>query len=192
MKDEAGGVELWWLATAWLRSRGLTTTLAVLLLVAVAGALAADVTLRLPYVRRSLPVPLALVALTGLVIAIPLQNRFGDLERSFPRGTAERGFAGCLVCALAAAACVPAGLSAVGAFPWRLLFALMAATVVAVVLVGPFAWLAPLVLGLAVMYVDLQRNAVITSALNTVGMTKLVLALVVALLVFAARGPARA
>jgi len=72
------------------------------------------------------------------------------------------------------------------------LFALMAATVVAVVLVGPFAWLAPLVLGLAVMYVDLQRNAVITLALNTVGMTKLVLALVVALLLFAARGPARA
>lgn len=192
MRRKAGKADMIWLAGAWLRSRGFPTAVVAGLLVAVAGALAGDVTLRLPYLQRSLPVPLVLITLTALVIATPLQSRFGDVERSFTRGTAERGVAGCLACFIAVAACVPASLRTAGAFPWRLLLALAAATVLAVVLVGPFAWLASLTLGLAAMYANLTRDGIVNTTLDDVGTTALVVTVLVALLVFAARGPASA
>lgn len=174
---------------SWLRSRGLIVVIAACLVVALLGALTADVTLRLPYIRRSLPMPLVVVLVAALVIATPLQRRFGELEGSFARAAVDRAVAGLLTCALALIACAPASQSAAGAFPWALLLALMIVSVLAVVWLGSLAWFAPVLLGLASIYVDLTQNAVISTALEALGLPVLAAALVIALAVFVVRGP---
>lgn len=177
------------LARAWLTSRGFGPAALVCLAMAAAGTVAADATLRLPFVRRSLPLPVLIVLVALVVVVTPLQNRFGPLESSLVRVCLDRGLAGVLACTLAVLASVPAAVSAAGRFPWSVLIALLACSVVAVVLAGPLAWLPTLVAGLATTYVDLAYDEPIRSALDTLGVPTLIVLLLVGLCVFLVKGP---
>lgn len=177
------------LAWAWLTSRGFRLAALVCLVMAAAGTMAADTTLRLPFVQRSLPLPLVIVLAASVVVVTPLQNRFGALESSLVRGRLDRGLAGMLACGLAVLACIPAAVSAAGRFPWSVLIALLVFSVGAVVAAGPLAWLATVVAGLAVTYVDLAYAEPIRSALDALGVPTLLALLLGGLYVFLVRGP---
>jgi len=177
------------LAPAWLRSRRLPAVAAVCAVVALGGALAADATLRLPVLRRSLPLPVLLVLVSALVVTTPLCNRFGGLEAAMPRARLDRALAGGLACGLAVLACLPVSARAGARFSWSTLLGLMIVGVLAVLALGPLGWLPPTVLGLTTIYVDFAYAAPVRSALDAVGLPALSAALVASLLAFAALGP---
>lgn len=177
------------LALGWLRSRAFVTAALVVVVAATLGGVAADTTLRLPFIQRSLPVPVLVLLVAAIVVVTPLQDRFGGLEASMARGRADRGLAGGLACSLAVMACVPAALSAAGVFPWNVFIALLAFSIVAVVVAGALAWLPTVAVGLAVTYVDLVYGAPVRSTLDAVGLPVLFVVLVSALLLYVARGP---
>lgn len=177
------------LAYAWLRSRSFTTVIVACVVVAVAGALAADATLRLPFLRRSLPLPALVAFLPALVVTTPLYNRFGSLEATLPRATVDRALAGTVACGLAIAACLPASVAAGARFPWTVLLALLSVALLAVIVLGPLAWLPTLVLGFIAMYVDFVYREPIRSALDTVGTPTLAFAVVACIGGFVVYGP---
>ncbi len=177
------------LAYAWYRSRGFPIVAAACLVSALAGAFAADVTLRLPLLPRSLPLPVIVVLVVTLVMTTPLCNRFGSLETSLARAPLDRAMAGVVACGLAMVACLPASISAGAKFPWSLLLALMTVAVLAVIMLGPLAWLPTTVLGLTTIYVDLVYRDPIRSTLDALGLPTLTIALGVSLAGFIARGP---
>jgi hypothetical protein len=179
------------LALAWLRSRHLPALAAVCAVVAIAGAFAADATLRLPVVRRALPLPVLMVLIPALVATTPLCSRFDALEASLPRGVSDRAMAGGAACALALLACLPVGLAAGPIFPWSALLALMAVGVAAVIVLGPLAWMPTIVLGLGTVYVDFVYAEPIRSALDSVGIAALAATLGASLLAYVIVGPQR-
>lgn len=173
----------------WLRSRRLPAIALACAAVAVAGALAADTTLRLPGLRRSLPLPFLIVLISGLVVTTPLYDRFGGLEASMPRARLDRALASGLACSLAVLACLPVSASAGYRFPWTPLLALMTVGVLAVVVLGPLAWLPSTVLGFVNVYVDFTYSDPIRSALDGVGVPLLSAALVASAFAYAHFGP---
>ena len=158
-------------------------------LLALAGALAADATLLLPYLNRRLPLPLMLVVVTATVVPHPLCDRFGGLEACLPRALLDRALAAAAVCSLALLACVPASMSAGGRFPWTPLLALMSAAVLAVTAVGPLAWLPALALGLLTVHVELVYSQPVERALDRVGAPVLLLVLLASVAGYVRRGP---
>lgn len=179
------------LAVAWLRSRRLPAIAAICAAVALAGALAADTSLRLPGLRRSLPLPVVVVLIASLVVTAPLADRFGGLEAAMPRARLDRALAGSTACALAVLACLPVSASAGFRFPWSTLLALMTVGVLAVIALGPLAWLPPLVLGLTTIYIDFVYDQPIRSALDALPAPVLVAALAASVASYAAIGPRR-
>lgn len=177
------------LGWAWLRSRRLPAVAVVCIAIAVAGASAADASLQLPGLRRSLPLPVVLVVISGLVVTTPLYNRFGGLEASMPRVRLDRALASGVACSLAVLACLPASAAAGPRFPWSPLLALMTVGVLAVVVLGPLAWLPPTVLGFVTVYVDFNYAEPIRTALDGLGIPSLSAALVASALAFARVGP---
>lgn len=177
------------LSWAWLRSRGFHLAMIGCAIVALSGALASGVTLRLPFLRHPLPLPVLAVLVTVLVVTTSLQARFAVVERTLLRVRLDRAVAGIVACGLAGASCLPAGLATSRAVPWNLLVALMTVATVAVVLLGPMAWLTPLVIGLACLYADLRYHHVVSHALDDLGGPVLTAALVVSLAAFVRFGP---
>lgn len=177
------------LALAWLRSRRLIGVAAACAVVALAGMSAADATLRLPGLSRSLPLSVVIVVVSALVVTTPLCNRFGGLEASMPRARLDRAMAGALACGLAILACLPVSAAAAGRFPWSPLLAIMTIAVLAVIALGPLGWMPPTVLSLVTLYVDFNYAEPIRSALNAVGLLALSAALVASVLAYAALGP---
>lgn len=177
------------LALAWLRSRRLIAVAVACAVVALAGMSAADATLRLPGLRRSLPLSVIVVVVSALVVTTPLCNRFGGLEASMPRARLDRAMAGVLACGLAVLACLPVGVAAAGRFPWSPLLALMTIGVLAVIALGPLGWMPPTVLSLVTLYVDFNYAEPIRSALDAIGLFALSAALVASVLAYAAVGP---
>lgn len=180
------------LALAWLRSRHLPAVAVLCLAIAVAGAVAADTTLRLPGLSRSLPMPVVIVLIAGLVVTAPLLDRFGGLEASMPRARLDRALASGLACGLPVLACMPVSASAAGRFPWSPLLALMTAGVLAVIALGPLGWLPPTVLGFATVYIDFTYGEPIRSALDAAGLPVLAAALAVSAAAYAVLGPKNA
>jgi len=158
-------------------------------LLALAGALAADATLLLPYLNRRLPLPLMLVVVTATVVPHPLCDRFGGLEACLPRALLDRALAAAAVCSLALLACVPAGISAGGLFPWTPLLALMSVAVLAVTAFGPLAWLPALTLSLLDVHVELVYSHPVQRALDRLGVPALLLILLISISVYVRRGP---
>ena len=105
------------LALAWLRSRRLTMIAAACAVLALAGMSAADATLQLPGLRRSLPRSVVIVVVSALVVTTPLSNRFGGLETSLPRTRVDHALAGAFTCGLAVLACLPVSAAAAGRYP---------------------------------------------------------------------------
>lgn len=177
------------LLLGWLRSRGFGVAFGVAAATALAGGLAAHATLRLPFVQRSLPMPVVVLLVALVVVVTPVQDRFGGLEGSLVRGRADRLLAASLACGLAVLGCVPAAVAAAGLFPWSVFIALLVLAVVAVILLGPLAWLPTVVAGLAVTYIDLGYGQPVRSALNAVGLPVLSALLLAALGLYVLRGP---
>lgn len=173
----------------WLRSRGFGTALAVVAATALVGGLAGDATLRLPFVERSLPLPVVVLLVAVVVVVTPVQDRFGGLEASLARRRADRLLAGALACGLAVLGCLPAAVAAGALFPWSVFIALLALAVAAVVVVGDLAWLPTVVVGLGVTYVDLVYGQPVRSALDALGLPALAALLLAALLLFVLHGP---
>ncbi|MGN6612273.1 MAG: hypothetical protein ACTHLJ_10905 [Angustibacter sp.] len=176
-------------ARAWLRSRGFGVALAVVAVTALVGALAADTTLQLPFVQRSIPLPVLVLLVAVIVVVTPIQDRFGGLEASLARQRTDRLLAAALACSLAVLACAPAAASAAGLFPWSVFLALLGFSVVAVVVAGALAWLPTVVVGLAVTYVDLVHDQAVRSTLDALGVPVLVALLLGALGLYVLRGP---
>ncbi len=177
------------LAFGWFRSRNFTIVTLACGVVVLAGALAADATLRLPFLRRSLPLPVLVVLLPALVVTTPLYSRFGNLETSLTRARLDRALAAVVACSLAIVAGLPASAAAGARFPWSLLLALMAVAVLAVMIVGPLAWLPTLVLGLITVYVDFVYREPIRSTLDAVGIPTLAVAVAASVVGFVVHGP---
>lgn len=177
------------LALAWLRSRRLTTVAAACAALALAGMSAADATLQLPGLRRSLPLSVVIVVVSALVVTTPLYNRFGGMETSMPRARVDRAMAGALACGLAVLACLPVSAAAAGRFPWSPLLAIMTIAVLAVTALGPLGWMPPTALSLVTLYVDFNNAEPIRSALDAIGLPALSTALVASVLTYAAIGP---
>lgn len=175
----------------WVRSRGFGPALLVSGATAVAGGLAADTTLQLPFVQRSLPLPVVVLLVAVIVVVTPIQDRFGGLEASLARRRTDRSLAAALACSLAVLACAPAAVSAAGLFPWSVFVALLVVSVAAVVVVGPLAWLPTIFAGLAVTYVDLVYGQPVRSALDALGLPALAAFLLAALGLYVLRGPSR-
>ncbi|KQX65680.1 hypothetical protein ASD06_08605 [Angustibacter sp. Root456] len=177
------------MALGWLRSRGFVGALVVAAATAIAGGVAADTTLQLPLVQRSLPLPVVVLLVAVIVVVTPIQDRFGGLEASLERRRTDRLLAGALACSLAVVACGPAAMSARERLPWSVFVGLLVVAVMAVVVVGAFAWLPTVVVGLAVTYVDLVYGQPVRSALDTVGLPVLSALLMAALGLYVLRGP---
>lgn len=175
----------------WLRSRHFMIVLAFCLLVAVAGAFAADDTLRVPLLQRRLPVSFVIVLMATLVVTVPLCIRFGALERSLPRELSDRAFAAGLACGIAILSCVPAGLAARGLFPWTPLLALLTIGVLAVVLLGPLAWAPTATLAMTLVYIDFVYAQPIKMFLDSVGILSLAALLLLSASAFTVLGPRR-
>lgn len=173
----------------WLRSRSFGTAVAAAATTAVAGGLAADATLQLPFVQRALPLPVVVLLVAVVVVVTPIQDRFGGLEDSLGRRRTDRVLAGALACSLAVLGCMPAAVAAGGLFPWSVFVALLAFSVLAVVLAGPLAWLPTVLVGLAATYVDLVYGQPVRSALDALGLPALAAFLLAALGLYVLRGP---
>lgn len=177
------------LVWAWLRSRTFIGVSALCALVAVVSALAADATLLLPLINRTLRLPLLLLLLPSVVLTSPLQDRFGGMERRLRHSQRDRGLAVVLGCALVMATCTPAAAAAGERFPWRALAVLMVAAVAAVVLLGPLAWLVSTTLGMTYVYADVGNGERIRTTLDTAPAPLLAAALVAAATAYIVRGP---
>ncbi len=176
-------------AVGWLRSRGFGAALVVVVAAALAGGLAGKTTLQLPFVERSLPLPVVVLLVAVVVVVTPVQDRFGGLEASLARRRSDRVLAGALACSLAVLGCVPAAVAAGGLFPWSVFVALLAFSVLAVVLAGSLAWLPTVLVGLGVTYVDLVYGQPVRSALDALGLPALAALLLAALGLYVLRGP---
>lgn len=106
-----------------------------------------------------------------------------------PRARLDRALASGLACSLAVLACLPVSAAAGYRFPWTPLLALMTVGVLAVVVLGPLAWLPPTVLGFVTVYVDFTYSEPIRSGLDGLGIPLLSAVLLASVLGYAHVGP---
>ena len=175
------------LALAWLRSRRLTMIAAACAVLALAGMSAADATLQLPGLRRSLPLSRVIVGVRAgrHDAAVQPIRRPGDVAAQSPRRPrASRSLhlrpCGPRLPARQRGRRRPLPLT---------LLAIMTIAVQAVTALGPLGWMPPTALSLVTLYVDVNNADPIRSALDAVGLPALSTALVACVLAYAAIGP---
>lgn len=132
---------------------------------ATVGLLGRSALVEVPLVEWLVPLPV-LVALASVTTgAIPLYAAFGPLESTLSRMHQVRAINVCFAVVMMLAACAPAlhhpGIAA-------LVCVIFSATIAAVVLIGDYAWVVGLSLGLVAVMADGSVGKPITTALSAV------------------------
>lgn len=119
----------------------------------------------IPVVDWLVPAPMLVALVTVTVGLLPLYSVFGALERTLPRTSLVRGVRVLGATGLVLVAAAPA-LWYEGAA--ALVCVLLAAGILAVVLVGEYAWLVGLTLGAAAVVMDAPPDKHVTAVLTAV------------------------
>lgn len=140
----------------------------------------------IPVIDWLVPAPLVLGMVSITVGLLPLYSSFHLLERTFVRAPEVRA------CAVAGSCLVIlAGSSPALGIPGdaSLIYVLLAVSILAVVVVGEYAWLVSLALGFTAMIADGSRDRPLTTFLNAVPLLVWVAAAVIASAIFWRFGP---
>lgn len=140
----------------------------------------------IPMIERFVPAPL-LLAMVGITVGLlPLYSSFHVLERTLVRATGVRACAVAGSCAVALFGSLPA-LRIPGVAP--LVYALLAVGILAVVIVGEYAWLVSLALGFTAIMADGSQDRPLTTFFNSIPSLTWIAALVIVGLTFWRLGP---
>lgn len=172
------------------KARRWHTCLALALVLGATGYLSRSAVVQLPVVDGAVPVRL-LVAVAAVVVALtPMYPTFTSVLPTLARDNLLRRLRPGGAIVLALVAYLPAAVGVREAGPdTRVLLALLAVGLVAVVLVGELTWAVVLTLGLGVLVVDSAPGAPVTRLLVACTTAGLAVAVVLAAGVLAVRGP---
>lgn len=157
-------------------------------IVALAGLLAADDSLLLPLVPRSLPVPVLLSVVAGILVAAPLASSPVVEIGAVARRRSERAIALGLTLSLTLLSIAPAIESGQGSISWNQPLTVVAVALVSVVALDRMAWLPTTTVTIGWIYLDLNSLGTLSESLRDAGRLPL-LAAALSAAVFVLHGP---
>ena len=170
------------------RVRRMPVVLPFAVAVALAGLLAADGSLLLPLVPRSLPVPVLLSVVAGILVAAPLASSPVVEIGAVARRGSERAIALGLILSMTLLSIAPAIESGQGLISWNQPLTVVAVALASVVVIDRMAWLPTTVVTVGGTYLDLNSLGTLSQTLRDAGPVPL-LAVAVLAAVYVVHGP---
>ena len=170
------------------RVRRMPVVLPFAVAVALAGLLAADGSLLLPLVPRSLPVPVLLSVVAGILVAAPLASSPVVEIGAVARRRGERAIALGLILSMTLLSIAPAIESGQGLISWNQPLTVVAVALASVVVLDRMAWLPTTVVTVGGTYLDLNSLGTLSQTLRDAGSVPL-LAVAVLASVYVVHGP---
>jgi hypothetical protein len=149
--------------------RRLHVILPFAVLTAVAGAVSGSGSFILPGAAQSIPLPVLLAVVGGVLVAAPLTSSATAEIGPVARVRHERAIALLLSLSLTVLSVLPAVLVSRGSVSWNEPLSIIAVALASVVLFDRFAWLPTTIASIGGMYLDLSSLGALSQALRDSG-----------------------